>query len=247
MSVNQNGAGFPFLASTAAPSLSDGQVARASIDSSDGGLRVHLTNGASGGTSAIDESSFTEGVTAGTPGIGAFNDSLTAVSAGKLAVQRITAYRAGHVNLRNASGTEIGTLAAALRTDPTGATTQPVSGSVALNPTTTGGWSIFSNTALTSTVVAVKSSAAGQIGGWVFHNPSAATTFIQFFNVATAGAVTIGSTTPTFVFALAAGASANVEFANGIAFSSGIQVAATTTATGSTAPATALVAGVFYK
>ena len=125
------------------------------------------------------------------------------------------------------------------------AVTQSGLWSFAIAPATTGGWSIFSNTALTSTVVAVKSSAAGQVGGWVFHNPSAATTFVQFFNAA--GAVTIGSTTPTFSFGIAAGASANVEFTAGIAFSSGIQVAATTTATGSTAPATALVAGIFYK
>lgn len=39
---------------------------------------------------------------------------------------RITPQRAAHANLRNAAGTEIGTAAAPVRTDPTGTTTQPV-------------------------------------------------------------------------------------------------------------------------
>lgn len=148
--------------------------------------------------------------------------------------------------LSNDAGTALGTLANPVRTDPTGTTPSSVTGTVALNPSTSGGWSIASNTALTNSVSTVKGSAK-QLGGWVLHNPAAATTYYQFFNAATAGAVTLGTTTHTFVFGLAAGASANVEFANGIAFSAGIQVAATTTATGNTAPATASVAGIAYK
>jgi hypothetical protein len=46
---------------------------------------------------------------------------------------RITPQRALHSNLRNQSGTEIGTAAAPLKTDPTGTTTQPVSGTVTAN------------------------------------------------------------------------------------------------------------------
>lgn len=149
--------------------------------------------------------------------------------------------------LQNDSGTALGTLANPLRTDPVGTTPQTITGTVAITPTSTGGFSVFSNTALTATVVAVKSSAAGQVAGWALHNPSAATTYLQFFNVATAGAVTLGTTTPTFVMALAAGASANMLGACGMDFSAGIQVAATTTATGSSAPATALVCAIFYK
>lgn len=148
--------------------------------------------------------------------------------------------------LQNDAGTALGTLANPVRTDPTGTTPQSVSGSVAVSPATSGGFSVYSNTALTNTVVSVKSSAA-QIAGWALHNPSAATTYLQFFNAATAGAVTLGSTTPTFVMALAAGASANLIGACGIDFASGIQIAATTTATGSTAPATAMVVAVIYK
>lgn len=42
------------------------------------------------------------------------------------AVWRITSKRAGHVNLRDASGTELGTVASPLHMDPTGTTPQPV-------------------------------------------------------------------------------------------------------------------------
>lgn len=44
---------------------------------------------------------------------------------------------AAFVNLRNASGTEVGTAAAPIRTDPTGSTTQPVSGTVTVTPSGT--------------------------------------------------------------------------------------------------------------
>ena len=64
---------------------------------------------------------------------------------GQVAPIRITAQRAAHTNLRNNAGTEVGTAGAPLRTDPTGATTQPVSdgggsitidGAVTANPGT---------------------------------------------------------------------------------------------------------------
>jgi hypothetical protein len=44
-----------------------------------------------------------------------------------------------------------------------------------------------------------------------------------------------------------AGATANMEWSNGIAFSSGIAVAVATTATGSTAPSIGLVITSLYK
>lgn len=65
--------------------------------------------GGGGGTSSTDESNFQAGQTAGTPDMGVYNDALAALSAGLLAISRITAYRAHHVNLRDASGNEEGT------------------------------------------------------------------------------------------------------------------------------------------
>jgi len=56
--------------------------------------------------------------------------AVAAVASGNAAAARITSNRALHVNLRNASGTEIGTASNPIRTDPTGTITQPVSGTV---------------------------------------------------------------------------------------------------------------------
>jgi len=114
-----------------------------------------------------------------------------------------------------------------------------------LQPGTSGGWSVSSQTALTNTAVSVKAS-AGQFGGYMFNNPNASITYIQIFNVAS-GSVTLGTTAPTYVVPIPPNASANVEFANGIAHATAISAAATTTATGSTAPTTSLVGFFIYK
>lgn len=59
---------------------------------------------------------------------------------------RITGQRDLRVNLRNNAGTEIATATTPLRTDPTGTTTQPVSGTVTANQGTAGaaGWPVRS-------------------------------------------------------------------------------------------------------
>jgi hypothetical protein len=116
-------------------------------------------------------------------------------------------------------------------------------GSVNLTPSTTGGWSVSSQTSLTTS--ATVSSAAGKFGGYMFNNTNNSAAYIQVFD--TTGTVTLGTTTPTFVVPIPAGGAANVEFANGIAISSGIKVAATTTATGATTVATGLTGFVLYK
>jgi hypothetical protein len=114
-----------------------------------------------------------------------------------------------------------------------------------LQPATSGGWSISSQTALTNTVVSAKAS-AGQVGGHMFYNPNNAVSYIQVFNLAT-GSVTLGTTTPTLVIPLPPAAAANIEWANGIAFGTAISFAATTTATGNTAPTTALTGFLLFK
>lgn len=65
---------------------------------------------------------------------GQLDDTATvAATEGNIAPARITAQRAIHTNLRDASGTELGVAAAPVRTDPTGTTTQPISGTVAVS------------------------------------------------------------------------------------------------------------------
>ena len=75
-----------------------------------------------------DNSAFTFGATQVNPIAGVLDDVATsAATENSAAVARITAQKGLHTNLRNAAGTEIGTAAAPVRTDPTGTTTQPVS------------------------------------------------------------------------------------------------------------------------
>jgi hypothetical protein len=100
-------------------------------------LNVNCTAGCSG-SSFADNSAFTAGATTISVDGGVFNDGLAGVTSGNAAAPRITAQRAFHVNLRNNAGTEIGTLANPLRVDPTGTTTQPVSGTVTANQGTAG-------------------------------------------------------------------------------------------------------------
>lgn len=88
---------------------------------------VNVVAGSGSGLSVQDEAAWTAGTSNFVPGGGVFNDSATALTSGQQGTLRVTAQRGQHVNLRNNSGTEIGTSGNPVRTDPTGTTTQPVS------------------------------------------------------------------------------------------------------------------------
>lgn len=80
-----------------------------------------------GGAAQTDKSAFTEGAGSIVPVGGIYNDTPGAdPTEDQAAAARITAKRALHANLRNASGAEIGIGGAPLRIDPTGTTAQPV-------------------------------------------------------------------------------------------------------------------------
>ena len=127
------------------------------------------------------------------------------------------------------------------------AVTQPVS----LAPQTTGGWTYFStshdnsNTDLSTTVVAVKTS-AGTLGGWYIYNPNTAVAYVQIFDVAQ-GSVTLNSTRPNLSLGIPPSGAANITIPAGITFGTAISIAATTTPSGSSAPTTALPVSLWYK
>jgi hypothetical protein len=109
---------------------------------------------------------------------------------------------------------------------------------------TTGGTSTNVQQALT-TKVNIKA-AAGQLYGYALTNTNASTVYVFYYNTATTPA-TIGSATNLlFQIGIPAGASANVSFDNGIAFSTGIAVAVSTSATTSVAPTNGLVITTLY-
>lgn len=77
------------------------------LSSTGGSLNVNITGGSSSGAAA-DGDAFTYGSSTETPVGGVFNDTGATVTSGDTAAVRITAQRGFHVNLRNASGSEIG-------------------------------------------------------------------------------------------------------------------------------------------
>lgn len=90
-------------------------------------LHVVCDSGCSSSAGFADNGAFTFGTTAINPIGGVFDDtSSNTATENSAAIARITQNKAIHTNLRNASGTEIGTSGNPIRTDPTGTTTQPV-------------------------------------------------------------------------------------------------------------------------
>lgn len=119
---------------------------------------------------------------------------------------------------------------------------------VYLSPQTKRGLSYFKAVSVVNAAQAIKAS-TGQLYGWHLYNSAAAVRYFKFYNVASAS-VTVGTTTPDLTIAIPAGAAANVEFTQGIAFSTAISVACTSLAADNdnTAPTAGdCLANVVYK
>ena len=99
------------------------------------------------------------------------------------------------------------------------------------SPATSGGLSIVTGS-VGATATAIKAS-AGQLYGYHLFNTTAAVAYVQIFNVAS-GSVTLGTTSPTLSIGIPASGGVTVNFDKGIAFSTAISFACTTTRTGST-------------
>lgn len=112
-------------------------------------------------------------------------------------------------------------------------------------PGTGGGWSSKLLNALSTTIVAVKGAGVGKMGVLQCWNPNSVVSYVQGLD---ATAPTLGSTAPIFSVGFAPNQSQTVNLTEiGANFANQIKVAATTTATGSTAPATALDCNAWYN
>ena len=76
--------------------------------------------------------------------------------------------------------------------------------------------------------------ASGPIGlaSYSLYNNDSAQAFLQFFDAASIGAVTLGGTTPDYVLGMAATTSIQGEFFRPLMFTNGIVIGFATTATG---------------
>lgn len=134
-SVNEGDIGIPRMTLTRLLKTkligdSGGTDVPISVDGS-GNVQVDVVSG--GGGAIVDGDAFTVDTSAIISIGGVFDDTLAVATSGDSVGLRSTGYRALHTNLRDNSGVEVGTAGAPLRTDPTGTTTQPVSGTVTAN------------------------------------------------------------------------------------------------------------------
>jgi hypothetical protein len=118
------------------------------ISSTSNNLNVQCANCSGSGASATDEASFTAGSSVFAPAGGFYQTTATSnpLTNGQQGFVQMTAQRALFSNLRDSSGTEIGTGSDPIRVDPTGSTTQPVSGTVTANAGT-GNFTVVQSTA----------------------------------------------------------------------------------------------------
>lgn len=99
--------------------------------------------------------------------------------------------------------------------------------------------------ALSTTVTAVKSTGPARLNALICGNTNASMEYVQVFDVA--GTVTLGTTPPDWIIPIPATNSGGLILIYGLDFVNAIKVAATTSATGSTAPGTALDCSVGYN
>lgn len=105
------------------------------ITSTGSSINVNCTGGCTPGGSFNDSSAFTFGTTAiGNIGAVVDDTSTNTVAENSAGAPRMNTNRILYSNLRNNAGTEVGTSGAPLRVDPTGTTTQPISGTVTTTP-----------------------------------------------------------------------------------------------------------------
>lgn len=121
----------------------------------------------------------------------------------------------------------LGTLTNPLRTDPTGSTTQPVSGSVSLIPLTSGGLSVYAFLSTAAVQAASIKSTPGQVYGIQFFNNSATIAYVRLYNMTTSPGTGDTVVWRGLVPANTSGAGFIVPIANGFAFSLGIGIRVT--------------------
>lgn len=103
----------------------------------------------------------------------------------------------------------------------------------------------YRNAALTNTAVLVKG-APCEVAGWQNFNIAAADAWLHLYDAATAGAVTVGTTTPDYSILIPAGSGVlyggnTDDLQDPLRFESGLVIAATAGPTNGTAPTSTVV------
>lgn len=229
------GAPFPTTGTAVGMSVGGNMVA---FTGTGANLNVQCANCTGSGASAVDEAAFTAGASVFAPAGGFFQTTATnnPLTNNQQGMQQFTAQRAGFVNLRTASGVEIGT------------TTTPL----IVNPGTAGAWGVgAAGSAVPTSASYTALNVLGTLRGATAANPYG-TTYAQNFDLTSVG----GSATVTG-HGTAAGAirvelpsdgTGQVNVANtvNVACTSGCSASSSTTAgtPGSTVPVSADYVGI---
>lgn len=204
--------------------ISQGADGSATDVSSAAPLNVTLANTGSNATALrVDGSSVTQPVSiaSAVPVTGTFWQATQPVSVSSLPLPTGAATSANQTTIIGHVDTIESTLASI-----DGKITAVNTGAVSLTPGTSGGWTTFHLVSAATTNATNIKASAGQLGGWYIYNSNASARKIAFHN--TAGTPTAGAGVLLTVI-IPGGAGANVEFTNGIPFSTGIAI---TTVTG---------------
>ena len=120
-----------------------------------------VVTGGAGGTSATDQAVYAEGSTSFTPAGGFFFDSAASLTACQSGAVRQTAYRALHVNLRNASGLQLGVSGSPLITSTSAVVTNTVSASIS-----SGSVALLAGANVIGSASVIQSTAAADTAPW---------------------------------------------------------------------------------
>lgn len=109
----QTGSMIMGAVTTSAPTYTTAQTSPISLDTS-GNVRMTCSNCSGSGATGTDQGAFTAGSSTFAPGGGFYQTTATSnpLTTGQWGAWQMTANRAGFINLRNASGTEVGTSSA---------------------------------------------------------------------------------------------------------------------------------------
>lgn len=169
---------FPAIGTAVGMSVSGNMVA---LTGTSGNLNVQCANCSGSGASAVDEAAFTAGADVFAPAGGFFQTTATnnALTNGQQGMWQMTATRAGFVNLRNASGAEIGVAGAELFVGGRGTAGSAAGGVLSIQgvgsgtPVPVSGTVTAANASVSATGAAVPASATyaginvgGNLTGW---------------------------------------------------------------------------------
>lgn len=178
------------------------------IASTSNNLNVQCANCSGSGASGTDQGAFTAGSSVFAPAGGFFQTTATnnPLTNGQWGAWQMTAQRAGFINLRNASGTEIGVTAAPLAVTGSGTAGSAASGVLSVqgiasmtpilaNPGTAANWGVgATGAAVPANAVYVALNSGGNLTGWTGAVSQSGTWTVQPGNTAN---TTPWLTTPT--------------------------------------------------